>query len=89
MKMIKKYLVSMSLLVFLLSMASVVQAGKYVKWHSDGNVDLIMEDGTVIPTSREELGGLFGPSEKPFKGATITITAVSYTHLTLPTTPYV
>ena len=57
MKMIKKYLVSMSLLVFLMSMASVVQAGKYVKWHSDGSVDLIMEDGTVIPTSREELGG--------------------------------
>ena len=51
MKMIKKCLVSLSLLVFLMPMASLVQAGKYVKWHSDGSVDLIMEDGTVIPTS--------------------------------------
>ena len=68
MKMIKKCLVSLSLLVFLMPMASVVQAGKYVKWHSDGSVDLIMEDGTVIPTSSDELGGLFGQGEKPFDG---------------------
>ena len=74
MKMIKKCLVSLSLLVFLMPMASLVQAGKYVKWHSDGSVDLIMEDGTVIPTSSDELGGLFGQGEKPFDGTKITVT---------------
>lgn len=52
-------------------------AGQYVTWHDDGTVDLVMEDGTTLETSREELGGLFGPDQKPFEGAEISITVNS------------
>ena len=31
-------------------------ADHHVKWHDDGKVDLVMEDGTTISTTREELG---------------------------------
>lgn len=52
-------------------------AGQHVTWHDDGTVDLVMEDGTTLETSREELGGLFGPDQKPFEGAEISITVNS------------
>ncbi|MDX6748653.1 extracellular solute-binding protein [Geminicoccaceae bacterium 1502E] len=52
-------------------------AGDFVTWHDDGTVDLVMEDGTTLKTSREELGGLFGPDQKPFEGAEISITVNS------------
>ena len=48
--------------------------GKHVKWHEDGTVDLIMQDGTVIKTTRKELGSLFGPGRKPFAGTEISVT---------------
>ena len=54
--------------------AAAAQAdSKYVTWNDDGSVDLKMADGTVITTSREELGSLFGPDEKPFEGTKITV----------------
>jgi len=45
-----------------------------VNWRPDGGADLILDDGTVIPTAAGELGDLFGPGEKPFDGAEITVT---------------
>ncbi len=47
--------------------------GKHVQWKDDGSVDLIMDDGTVITTTRDELGSVFGPGEKPFEGTEITV----------------
>ena len=46
---------------------------KHVKWHDDDSVDLILDDGTVIKTTRDDLGSLFGPGEKPFDGTEITV----------------
>ncbi len=54
--------------------AGAAQAGKHVTWHDDGKVDLTMEDGTVINTDRATLGALFGPDQKPFDGAEISVT---------------
>ncbi len=51
--------------------------GKHVKWLGDGTVELIMTDGTVIKTSRDELGSFFGPGKKPFAGKEISITVNS------------
>ena len=45
-----------------------------VNWRDDGGADLILDDGTVIATAPGELGALFGPGEKPFDGAEITVT---------------
>lgn len=48
-----------------------------VVWNDDGTVELHLGsfyDDAVIVTTREELGGLFGPDEKPFEGAEITVT---------------
>ncbi len=45
-----------------------------VNWRDDGGADLILDDGTVIATAPGELGDLFGPGEKPFDGAEITVT---------------
>ena len=52
-------------------------ADHHVKWHDDGKVDLVMEDGTTISTTREELGSLFGPDQKPFDGVSISVTVNS------------
>ena len=51
------------------------QDTKHVKWHDDGTVDLIMdpEYGGTITTTKDELGALFGPGQKPFDGSTITV----------------
>ncbi|MDF1585855.1 extracellular solute-binding protein [Marinimicrococcus flavescens] len=57
--------------------AAPAAAGEYVTWHDDGTVDLVMEDGTTLKTSRDELGGLFGPDQKPFEGTEISITVNS------------
>lgn len=57
--------------------ATPASAGEHVQWHDDGTVELVMEDGTTLQTSREELGGLFGPDQKPFEGAEISITVNS------------
>ena len=51
-------------------------ADHHVKWHDDGKVDLVMEDGTTISTTQEELGSLFGPDQKPFDGVSISVTAI-------------
>jgi multiple sugar transport system substrate-binding protein len=51
------------------------QDGKHVRWHDDGTVELITDpeyEGRIL-TTREELGALFGPGEKPFEGSTITV----------------
>ncbi len=51
-------------------------AGQYVEWRDDGSVLLKLGpdyDNAVIETSREELGALFGPDQKPFEGVNITI----------------
>jgi multiple sugar transport system substrate-binding protein len=45
-----------------------------VNWRPDGGADLILDDGTVLATAPGELGDLFGPGEKPFDGAEITVT---------------
>ncbi len=51
----------------------------HVKWHDDGTVELITdpEYGATIRTTREELGSLFGPGQKPFEGVTISVTVNS------------
>ena len=51
-----------------------------VRWHDDGTVDLMLGpdyDDAVITTTREQLGTLFGPDEKPFEGAEISVTVNS------------
>jgi multiple sugar transport system substrate-binding protein len=51
-------------------------AAQGVRWNDDGTVDLMLGpdyDDAVITTTREELGSLFGPDEKPFEGANITV----------------
>ena len=49
-----------------------------VRWNDDGTVDLMLGpdyDDAVITTSRDQLGTLFGPDEKPFEGAEISAPA--------------
>lgn len=56
--------------------ASTAMAQEHVRWNDDGTVDLMLGpdyDNVVITTTREELGTLFGPDEKPFEGANITV----------------
>lgn len=51
-------------------------AGEHVEWLDDGTVLLKLGpayDGTVIETSREELGTVFQPGQPPFSGQTVTI----------------
>ena len=58
-------------------LASTAMAQEYVKWNDDGTVDLMLGaeyDDTVITVQQEDLGGLFGPDEKPFEGAEISVT---------------
>jgi multiple sugar transport system substrate-binding protein len=61
-------------------MASTAMAQDHVRWNDDGTVDLMLGpnyDDTVITTTREELGTLFGPGELPFEGAEISVTVNS------------
>jgi multiple sugar transport system substrate-binding protein len=56
--------------------ASAATAQEHVRWNDDGTVDLMLGpdyDNTVITTTREELGALFGPDQKPFEGSNITV----------------
>lgn len=56
--------------------ASAAQAGPHVEWQPDGKVLLKLDpqyEQAVIETSKDELGGLFGPDEQPFKGEEITV----------------
>lgn len=55
---------------------AMAQDSEHVTWHDDGTVDLIMDPdyGATITTTRDELGTLFGPGEKPFEGAEVTVT---------------
>ncbi len=58
-------------------LASTAMAQEYVKWNDDGTVDLMLGsdyDDTVITVKQEDLGGLFGPGEKPFEGTEISVT---------------
>ncbi|MGI9504314.1 MAG: ABC transporter substrate-binding protein, partial [Geminicoccaceae bacterium] len=58
-------------------LSSTAMAQEYVKWNDDGTVDLMLGadyDDTVITVKQEDLGGLFGPGEKPFEGAEISVT---------------
>ncbi len=55
------------------SFATAHAQGEHVKWHDDGKVDLVMEDGTTITTNDKEIGSIFGPGEKPFEGTEITV----------------
>jgi multiple sugar transport system substrate-binding protein len=51
-----------------------------VKWNDDDTVSLQMGpeyDNQVITVSREELGSIFGPDEKPYEGVEITVTVNS------------
>jgi multiple sugar transport system substrate-binding protein len=54
---------------------SLAQDTKHVKWLDDGTVELTMdpEYGGTIKTTREELGALFGPGQKPFEGQEVTV----------------
>src|SRR5262245_3498913 len=54
---------------------SLAQDTKHVKWLDDGTVELTMdpEYGGVIKTTRDELGALFGPGQKPFEGQEVTV----------------
>ena len=57
-------------------LAGSAYAGQYVEWRDDGSVLLKLGpdyDNAVIETSREELGALFGPDQKPFEGVNITV----------------
>ena len=60
----------------LLSAGLVHAQGKHVKWNGD-TVDLIMEDGTTLTVPTADMGNLFGPGEKPFEGAEISVTVNS------------
>ena len=73
MKALKAGLISAGVALAALTAADAMAQDGHVTWHDDGSVDLIMEDGAVIKTSRDELGSLFGPGEKPFEGTTITV----------------
>jgi multiple sugar transport system substrate-binding protein len=56
--------------------ASAAMAQEHVRWNDDGTVDLMLGpdyDNAVITASQEELGSLFGPDQKPFEGANITV----------------
>lgn len=75
MKSLKTALVGAALVA--VAAGAVHAQGKHVKWLKDGTVELIMADGTVIETSRGELGSLFGPGKKPFAGKEISITVNS------------
>jgi multiple sugar transport system substrate-binding protein len=51
-------------------------AGQFVDWLPDGSMRMKLEplyDNAVIELPPGELGALFGPSEKPFAGRTITV----------------
>ncbi len=55
-------------------------AGEFVDWNDDGTVDLKLGpdyDNTVITVPASDMGSLFGPDEKPFEGAEISITVNS------------
>ena len=73
MKVLRAGLISAGVALAALTAADAMAQDGHVTWHDDGSVDLIMEDGAVIKTSRDELGSLFGPGEKPFEGTTITV----------------
>ena len=52
-------------------------AAQGVQWNDDGTVDLMLGsdyDDTVITVPQERLGSLFGPDQKPFEGAEISVT---------------
>lgn len=56
---------------------SVPAAAQNVEWKDDGTVLLKLGEAyndAVIETTREELGTIFGPDEKPFEDVTITVT---------------
>ena len=56
--------------------ATAAAAQEHVRWNDDGTVDLMLGpdyDDAVITATQEELGTLFGPDEKPFEGANITV----------------
>ena len=51
-----------------------------VQWNEDGTVDLMLGpdyDDTVITVPQASMGALFGPDEKPFEGAEISVTVNS------------
>ena len=75
MKSLKTALISAAMVA--VAAGAVHAQGKHVKWLKDGTVELIMADGTVIETSRGELGSLFGPGKLPFAGKEISITVNS------------
>jgi multiple sugar transport system substrate-binding protein len=61
-------------------LASTAMAQEHVRWNDDGTVDLMLGpdyDNTVITTTREELGTLFGPDQLPFEGVEISVTVNS------------
>src|SRR4029453_13683214 len=57
------------------AMPAFAQDTKHVHWHDNGTVDLILdpEYGGTITATRDDLGALFGPGQKPFDGTTITV----------------
>jgi multiple sugar transport system substrate-binding protein len=75
MRLAKALLCGAAGLSFAASAAGAATVGKYVTWNDDGTVELRMdpEYGGVIKTTREELGALFGPDQKPFEGQEVTI----------------
>jgi multiple sugar transport system substrate-binding protein len=58
-------------------LAAAAASAQSVTWRDDGGADLTLDDGTVIHTAPGELGTLFGPGQKPFEGAEISVTVNS------------
>src|SRR3546814_767801 len=55
---------------------ALAQDTPHVKWQGDDAVDLVLdpEYAGTIRLTRDELGTLFGPGEKPFEGEEVTVT---------------
>lgn len=72
---ISRALLLSAALIVLGGAAAVAQNTPHVTWHDDGTVTLKSdpEYGMEIKTTKEELGTLFGPGQRPFEGETVTI----------------
>jgi len=69
--------VSLCAVLFAATGVATAQDGENVKWNADGSAEITLvhpDSKTVLKAGPGELGSLFGPGEKPFEGAEITVT---------------